>query len=207
MLQLRLEFRLLIGDARDDDGGGDGGDGGDDDDDAGDAGGGGVRADLARRGSGFAVSYGSLLPAEHMGDAGGGSSGLRVQFITRPVQALRVYHDGELIATAPCSGLRSGRPTDVLISADAANGVSVHYGGQPLVQRVRWRHWGWAPQPDWQLAFSASVAARPDNHWVDDLRIQTGTHVADTPVPLSISLNGQQFMDVFDALSYVYEER
>ena len=37
------------------------------------------------------------------------------------------------------------------------------------------------------------------------LRVRTGTHVGDTPVPLSVSLNGQQFVDVLESLTYVFE--
>ena len=42
-------------------------------------------------------------------------------------------------------------------------------------------------------------------YWVDELRVRTGTHVGDTPVPLSVSLNGQQFVDVLESLTYVFE--
>ena len=61
------------------------------------------------------------------------------------------------------------------------------------------------PASGWRLGLSASSGARPDNHWVDELRVRTGTHVGDTPVPLSVSLNGQQFVDVLESLTYVFE--
>ena len=31
---------------------------------------------------------------------------------------------------------------------------------------------GWAPQPDWQLAFGAAAAELTDNHWIDDLKVR-----------------------------------
>ena len=31
---------------------------------------------------------------------------------------------------------------------------------------------GWAPQPNWQLAFAAAAAELTDNHWIDDLKVR-----------------------------------
>ena len=43
------------------------------------------------------------------------------------------------------------------------------------------------------MSFSAACAYQPDNHWIDDLRITTGTLAsfeAKTAVPIAIALNG-----------------
>ena len=65
----------------------------------------------------------------------------------------------------------------------------------------------WAPQPDWELGFSAAAGAEPANHWIDELRIRTGTLIASTliPVPLRVALNGQQYVGVHEALAYEFE--
>lgn len=61
----------------------------------------------------------------------------------------------------------------------------------------------WAPQPGWSLTFSAANGGLADNHWIDNLRVRTGARVATTPVPLSVSLNGQQFVELGGALTCV----
>ena len=59
------------------------------------------------------------------------------------------------------------------LTADAA-GVTVLYGEQLVFDRLAWRDDGpgWAPQPDWQLAFAAAAAELTDNHWIDDLKVR-----------------------------------
>ena len=155
-------------------------------------------------GDGVTVSYGAALPIHLLGEFGGGS-GLRVQFLTNGHEPrIEVHYDAVRLGSAPCANLRSGHLTRASITAESA-GVSVRYDGQLLLGPLPWGHLGWAPQPDWQLAFSAASGFYADNHWVDDLRIQTGTNVADTVVPVSVALNGQQFVDVAEGLPYAFE--
>jgi hypothetical protein len=163
-------------------------------------------------GDGVSISYGAGLPLETMGELGSGT-GLRVLFLSRGVPVVRALYDGELIGSAACAQLRSGRITDVAIHA-TSEGLSVRYDGQLLLDRVGWpsRAAGggggsrWAPQPGWQLGISAAASLEPDNHWVDDLRVEMGTRVAATPVPLTLSLNGQQFVSEYEALRYDFEQ-
>jgi hypothetical protein len=165
-------------------------------------------------GEGFAVSYGGG-PLDSIGEFGGGL-GLRVQFLTGGGEheygsRVHVYHDGDLLGSSPLPdgvGLRAERPVNVSITAETS-GVSVRYDGHLLFDRLAWQAGGpgWAPQPDWQLAFSAACAARPDNHWIDNLQVETGTRVADTPVAVSVALNGQQFVDLYESLGYAFETR
>jgi hypothetical protein len=163
-------------------------------------------------GDGVSISYGAGLPLETMGELGSGT-GLRVLFLSRGVPIVRALYDGELIGSAACAQLRSGRITDVAIHA-TSEGLSVRYDGQLLLDRVGWpsRAAGggggsrWAPQPGWQLGISAAASLEPDNHWVDDLRVEMGTRVAATPVPLTLSLNGQQFVSEYEALRYDFEQ-
>ena len=186
MLYLRVDFQLVVG-----------GRGIGDDD---------PYVIVGHSGGGISVSYGGALPLEQMGSLGGGS-GLRVQFLTRGTAVLwptvRVYYDGMLLGSARCDELRSGRLTPVSITA-SSSGVSVSYAGQPLLEQLPWPSWGWVPQPHWLLAFSASTEGVPTNHWIDDVHVATGTHVDDTPVPVSISLNGQQFVELDQALVYTF---
>jgi len=180
-LQLHVEFTVIVG------GGLDGG------------------------GEGFAVSYGGGLP-NAMGEFGGGI-GLRVQFLSGSSDdgegvvgpRVLVEHDGMVLGQVqPLDSLRAERPIAVAITADSA-GVSVRYNGRVLFDRLGWGSAGFVPQPEWQLAFSAACAARPDNHWIDDLFVETGTRVADTPVAVSVALNGQQFVDIYDSLGFTFD--
>ena len=70
-------------------------------------------------------------------------------------------------------------------------GLSLLYDHQPYFTDLALP--GWAPQPDWQMAFGAAAAELTDNHWIDDLRVRTGAHVDRTPVAVHLALNGQQF--------------
>ena len=92
----------------------------------------------------------------------------------------------------------------VSILANAA-GVTIHYGHQLYHDRLPLTYW--APEPSWQIAFGAGVSKGMDNHWLDELVVETGVHVETTPVPVTVSLNGQQFMPVADALAYGYVQQ
>ena len=114
-------------------------------------------------------------------------------------------YDGVRIGSAPCARLREGRVLPVSITI-GTEGVTLIFDGATVYDRHPWTIGSpWAPQPWWQLAFSAASAEHADNHWIDDLTIVTGTPVGDVPVSLTVALNGQQFFADADALGYTFD--
>ena len=81
-----------------------------------------------------------------------------------------------------------------------AAGVTVRYGYNYYFTQLALPFW--APQPGWQLAFGAATGRGTDNHWIEKLHVSTGAYVDKTPVPVTVSLNGQQFAR--EALTYTY---
>ena len=154
-------------------------------------------------GDGMSLSYGGSLTTRepftkrrgHIGEEGAGL-GVRVLFRTaRGGPSIEVWHDGAAIAVKPCPDLRSGELTKVTLTIVGGREGSQHltltYGDETYWDKIPLP--GYAPQPGWQLAFGAAAGALTDNHWVDELLVRTGALVDATPVPVYLSLNGQQF--------------
>ena len=151
-------------------------------------------------GEGFSVSFGGELPLGYIGAQGAGL-GLRVLFLTHHSwPRVEVLHNGDLLGSTRCESLRSNELTHVAITAKHA-GLTVQYGGVALFKDLPLP--AWAPQRGWQLAFAAASGAGTDNHWLDNLHISTGAHVDRTPIPVTLSLNGQQFTS---EVAYTYTE-
>ena len=183
----------------------------------------------ARGGEGVAVSYGIGLPLDAMGEFGGGL-GLRVQFVTGSGRTLgfnskqyrsmsadyhadavrsaqvNVMYDGTTLSSTFIPNFRLGSPVSVLVWA-GVSGVRVRYDGQ-VVLDFNWEQLiDWAPQPHWRIGLSAACSDEPENHWIDDLRVMTGTYVARTPIPVRVALNGQQYSPLATALGYAFDAR
>ena len=52
---------------------------------------------------------------------------------------------------------------------------------------------------------TAACTARADNHWVDDLYLETGTRIAETPIASGVALNGQQFVATVGSLVHKFD--
>ena len=60
----------------------------------------------------------------------------------------------------------------------------------------------WSPQPGWRLALSSSTTNLFGLHWIRRLTVRTDASLRQTAVPLTVSLNGQQFAPAILAFAY-----
>ena len=72
-------------------------------------------------------------------------------------------------------------------------GLSVVLGDRTVLEGLQLN--GFAPRSSWQLAVAASSAddlEGTDEHWINDLRVVSGSLLERADVPVRVSLNGQQ---------------
>eukprot|EP00300_Choanocystis_sp_HF-7_P019117 c20236_g1_i1.p1 GENE.c20236_g1_i1~~c20236_g1_i1.p1 ORF type:complete len:2031 (+),score=311.09 c20236_g1_i1:438-6095(+) len=166
-------------------------------------------------GDGFSFSFGEL-DIKELGESGYGL-GIRVMFRTFVTKAVEVVVGGTItestyvgetctVIFAPQRAL--GKPTiiDCTPFDQIRNGTNhvliewvddhllVQFAGRTIVSQstsglVK-------PSPDWVFAFGARTGSSGDSHQIDNLSISTGSVLRAQPVPVFVSLNGQQFIPV-----------
>ena len=72
-------------------------------------------------------------------------------------------------------------------TCDSDNPNSVHFNGELVLATPLP---AWAPQVGWAFAFGARTGDRKDDHWLDDLRVQSGYLLDVGTVEFGVSLNG-----------------
>ena len=142
---------------------------------------------------GFSFNFANDLPATFQGEEGGGT-GLTVSFDSWDNQApdeapvIDVFWDGALVGQFPTTisqGLLA--PVDfwaVLIRLDSDGTLDVSYNNVLIVSNLLT---GYTPILGGQFAFGARTGGANDNHWIDDLSIETQPGSA-VPVPEPASL-------------------
>ena len=91
-------------------------------------------------------------------------------------------------------------PARVRVIKDATT-VSVIYGNETVLVAVVDE---WRPEVYWQFGFGARTGDRKDDHWIDDLRLQSGYLLDTGDVAFGVSLNGGSDVSVLPETQYTY---
>jgi len=98
-----------------------------------------------------------------------------------------------LLSTSLGHALRDDVWMPIEIRHEQFVGLSVVLGERTVLEGLPLN--GFAPRPSWQLAVAASSAddaEGTDEHWINDLRVVSGSLLERADVPVRVSLNGQQ---------------
>ena len=164
---------------------------------------------MVGRGSGadgYSFVYGALADVNSAFGEMGTGDGLVVRFRTRGffgefndghglIEAL--YNGSALNQTFMGDRLRSTSrdPARVSVVKDSA-GLSVYFDGELVLAATVP---GWAPAVGWAFGFGARTGERKDDHWIDDVRVQSGYLLDQGSVAFGISLNGGHDATLLDA--------
>ena len=159
----------------------------------------------------FSISFGDVgddAPLIGVG-ANGAGAGLRLVFGTSAPRTLGVFYDGVQLRSLPLPSTALGAavndhvvaPTFEAVQASYRDdGLHVSLGSTVLVRSLP--IYGWAPATSWRIVLAASSGSRIGTHHVRSLSTRTGAAVHRAPVPLELSLNGQQFSS--GAFPFIY---
>ena len=176
--------------------------------------------------AGLSISVGDV--PGYVGQSGGGSA-LRVLFAKR-WRSLTILYAGERLRVVMLDDQLQGLDPDDKWSGvdctsgadgqvDCANvpprwrsvrlayledGLHLSFDEQPIVTGLALPRW--APASDWRLVFGASTEFGYGRLALRALRLRTDAAVGSIPLPLSVSLNGQQFEPEASFAQYAHPE-
>jgi hypothetical protein len=177
--------------------------------------------------AGLSISVGDV--PGYVGQSGGGSA-LRVLFAKR-WRSLTISYAGERlrVVTLEEDQLQGLDPDDEWFGVDCTSGADgrvdcanvpprwrsvrlayledglhLSFDEQPIVTGLALPRW--APASDWRLVFGASTEFGYGRLALRALRLRTDAAVGSIPLPLSVSLNGQQFEPEDSFAQYAHPE-
>jgi hypothetical protein len=177
--------------------------------------------------AGLSISVGDV--PGYVGQSGGGSA-LRVLFAKR-WRSLTISYAGERlrVVTLEEDQLQGLHPDDEWFGVDCTSGADgrvdcanvpprwrsvrlayledglhLSFDEQPIVTGLALPRW--APASDWRLVFGASTEFGYGRLALRALRLRTDAAVGSIPLPLSVSLNGQQFEPEDSFAQYAHPE-
>ena len=150
-------------------------------------------------GEGFSFCYGER--AQRAFGRSGILAGLCISFTTTPSSPSTPHHEvqvkylGDVLLTVDVSGVKldslrlgSWVPVDIQCTT---SGLRVLFNDVVCISDFPLT---WEPEDDWVFQFGASTGAWHDSHRINRVRLRVGASVASTAVAVTVTYNGQQFL-------------